>query len=109
MEDRELGGGREEQRGDRGDLREHTEYVNVVVVRDNIVYSSSGGVNILIHEYPNDIVEKIPEERRTPGTDTPRRQVEIKLVSIPLKIHPNFKYCYGSIVRLPSGAVGPVS
>ena len=55
-------------------LREHTEYINVVVIKDNIVYSSSGDVNILVHEYPNERAEKVPEEWREPGRAPPKRQ-----------------------------------
>ena len=55
-------------------LREHTEYINVVVIKDNIVYSSSGDVNILVHEYPNERAEKVPEEWREAGRAPPKRQ-----------------------------------
>ena len=55
-------------------LREHTEYINVVVIKDNIVYSSSGDVNILVHEYPNERAEKVPEEWREHGRAPPKRQ-----------------------------------
>ena len=54
-------------------LREHGEYINVVVVRDNIVYSSSGDVVLMAHEYPTNRAEKVPEEWRVPGQKVPQR------------------------------------
>ncbi|XP_023320503.1 uncharacterized protein LOC111695413 [Eurytemora carolleeae] len=33
-------------------IREHCEYINSVCVHENTIFSSSGDVNVLIHEYP---------------------------------------------------------
>ena len=34
-------------------FREHSDYINSIVIRDNYLYSSSGDINVIIHEYPN--------------------------------------------------------
>ena len=33
-------------------IRDHSEYINNVVVRNNVIFSSSGDVNVFIHEFP---------------------------------------------------------
>ena len=34
-------------------IRDHSDYINSIVIRDNYLYSSSGDINVMIHEYPN--------------------------------------------------------
>lgn len=34
-------------------IREHCDYINGIVIRHNFMYSSSGDINVIIHEFPN--------------------------------------------------------
>ena len=34
-------------------IRDHCDYINAIVIRNNYVYSSSGDINVMVHEYPN--------------------------------------------------------
>ena len=34
-------------------IREHCDYINTIIVRNNIMFSSSGDINVIILEYPN--------------------------------------------------------
>ena len=34
-------------------IREHCDYINSIVIRNNFIYSSSGDINVIVQEYPN--------------------------------------------------------
>ena len=34
-------------------IREHCDYINAAVIRDNYLYSSSGDINVIVQEFPN--------------------------------------------------------
>ena len=51
-------------------VREHSDYINGVVIRDNIMYSSSGDINVIIHEYPNDNIQSCVEEFKVSTQET---------------------------------------
>ena len=43
-------------------MREHTDYINAILIRQNVIFTSSGDSKVIIHEYPNsNIVEEIPK------------------------------------------------
>ena len=51
-------------------IREHSDYINGVVIRDNIMFSSSGDINVIIHEYPNDNIQTYVEEFKVSTQET---------------------------------------
>ena len=52
-------------------FREHSDYINSIVIRDNYLYSSSGDINVIIHEYPNPHSFLEVEPGTLPLTDSP--------------------------------------
>ena len=62
-------------------IREHCDYINSIVIRNNFLYSSSGDINVIVLEYPNphasidiELPVKIPREATPPTTTMTRKE-----------------------------------
>ena len=52
-------------------IREHCDYINAAVIRDNYLYSSSGDINVIIQEFPNPNPVPIEIEPYVPHSPVP--------------------------------------